>query len=169
MVKSSISNIAIPLRNAGNQGNVMNFKRMSRGFTLIEVLITVAIVGILASIALPFYTDYIRRGKTQEATSQLANMRVRMEQWYQDNRSYVGYVDANCVSGANAIASGKYFTYACVSADGPPQSYSVVATGVAAQGMGGYVYSINQDNARTSTVPPAGSVNCWITKHGESC
>lgn len=144
----------------------MNFKFTSRGFTLIEVMIAVAIVGILASVALPSYTDYIRRGKAQEATSELANMRIKMEQWFQDNRQYSGYVDANCVANGKSLASGKYFSFTCASA---ADTYSISADGNAAQGMSGYKYSINQDNARASTVPPGSSVGCWVTKRGETC
>lgn len=138
----------------------------SKGFTLIEVMITVAIIGILAAVALPAYTDYVKRGKTQEATSELANMRVKMEQYFQDNRTYAGYVDASCVRAGVAILSGKYFTYACTT---EADEYSLTATGVAGQGMDGYIYTIDQNNAKTSTVPPAASVNCWVTKRGESC
>ena len=58
------------------------------GFTLIEVMITVAIVAILGSIALPAYFDYVRRGQLPEAFSNLADYRVKMEQYYQDNRNY---------------------------------------------------------------------------------
>src|SRR5260221_386939 len=63
---------------------------MSRqqGFTLIELMIVVVLIAVLASIALPQYTNYVKRGKAMEATSQLADMRVKLEQWYQDNRTW---------------------------------------------------------------------------------
>jgi type IV pilus assembly protein PilE len=68
----------------------------SRGFTLIELMITVVVIGILAAVAYPSYTDYIRRGKISQATSELSAMRVRLEQYYQDNRNYgvAGCADA---------------------------------------------------------------------------
>jgi len=58
------------------------------GFTLIEVMIAVAIVGILIAIALPSYRNYVIRGKLVAGTNALANMRAQMEQYYQDNRTY---------------------------------------------------------------------------------
>jgi type IV pilus assembly protein PilE len=128
------------------------------GFTLIEVMITVAIVGILAAVALPSYTDYVRRSKVPEATSALADMRMKMEQYFQDNRTYAG----GC---AVATTTAKYFSYAC--ADGAT-IYGITATGAPSQGMDGYSYSIDQNNARTSTVPGT-SANCWISKKGETC
>jgi len=59
-----------------------------RGFTLLEVMITVAIVGILAAIALPSYADYVTRGRITEATTGLSNLRQLSEQYFLDNRSY---------------------------------------------------------------------------------
>src|SRR5258708_6947981 len=60
------------------------------GFTLIEVMIVVAIVGVLAAIALPNYSDYVKRSKIIEATSVLSDLRVRYEQFFLDNRTYTG-------------------------------------------------------------------------------
>ena len=67
------------------------------GFTLIEVMIVVAIVAILAAVALPAYGDYVRRGQLPEAFSGMADLRVKLEQYYQDNRSY-GTSGGNCAS-----------------------------------------------------------------------
>src|ERR1700674_4881311 len=59
-----------------------------KGFTLVELMIVVAIIAILASIAVPAYNGYILRGKFAEAAGALAATRVKMEQYYQDNRAY---------------------------------------------------------------------------------
>src|SRR5262249_40616025 len=59
------------------------------GFTLLEVMITVAIIGILASIAIPMYSDYITRGKIVGATSRMGDIRTQMEKYFMDNRTYL--------------------------------------------------------------------------------
>lgn len=146
--------------------------RRHSGFTLIEVMIAVVIIGILASIAYPAYTDYIRRGKIAEALSTLAGTRARMEQFFLDNRTYVGSDAANMPCNSTVMDAGKkHFTYACSSLG--TGTYTITATGVASDGMGPFVYTIDQANTRTSTITGlsgwSGSTTCWVTKKGGVC
>lgn len=143
--------------------------KIQKGFTLVELMIVVVIVGILASIGIPAYSNYVLRGKLTEASTELAGMRVKLEQYYQDNRTYVG----GCAAGTVApLPSGtKYFTYTCPTLTA--SAFTVTATGVEAQGTGDFVFTIDQNNTKQTTDAPADwgamPVNCWITKQGESC
>ena len=144
----------------------MTHAKHNSGFTLIELMIVVAIVAILAAVALPAYNDHVTRGKIAEATSNLANLRVRMEQFFQDNRTYIG---GPCNPPA---AETRYFTYACAPA-ATLTTFGIQATGVAAQGVGGFVYTINEVNAKTTVMSApstwTGSVTCWVTKKDGGC
>lgn len=153
----------------------------ARGFTLIEVMIVVAIVAILASVAYPAYTDYIRRGQLQEAFTNLANYRIRMEQYYQDNRRYTTGAAANTCAGAaaaNPLTAAelggpiRHFTYACVPGNSG-QTYVLTATGVAGSNTAGYVYTINEAGARQTTqfrgVAQNPARDCWASRAANSC
>ena len=133
---------------------------------MIELMIVVAIIGILAAIAIPSYSDYVTRSKIPEAVSGLAGMRVRMEQYFQDNRSFVGACTAGTV--APLPAATQNFTFACSNLS--LTSYTVTATGIGT--MNGFVYTVNQANARATTGVPsgwAGSGSCWVTAKGGTC
>jgi type IV pilus assembly protein PilE len=148
----------------------------NRGFTLIEVMITVAIVAILASVALPSYNDYIRRGQVQEAFTYLSDYRIKMEQYYQDNRNYGATAGTVCATDATAStwsgfnpSDAKYFTFSCVTAN-TGQSYTITATGSSGRATG-HVYAINQAGNKTTTLfkGDAVAVACWLAKASSTC
>ncbi len=135
-----------------------------RGFTLIELMITVAIIAILAAVAVPQYTDYVTRGRIPDATSGLAAKRVQMEQYFLDNRTY---------SGAPACSSdtqtSPYYTFSCSGADAT--SFTLQAVGRGA--MTGFTYTVNQNDTKTTTISNVsgwtGNSSCWVIKKGGVC
>ncbi len=135
-------------------------RRMS-GFTLIELIVTIAIIAILARVSYPAYVDYVTRGKLSEATSNLAVMRVQIEQFFQDNRTYV----AATVCGTPP--AGKYFVFTCPTLTAT--AFTATATGIATAGMGGFTYTVNQANVQATTAAPTGwatSATCWVVRKG---
>ena len=134
-------------------------------------MIVVAIIGILAAIAIPSYTDYITRSKITEATSSLSDLRIKMEQYYQDNRNY-GTTAAACPA-AVAMPTGRYFTYACNwGTPASTQGYTLTATGITTQGLTGFSFTLDQSNNRTSVATLSGwsgSTTCWVTRKGGVC
>ena len=146
----------------------------SRGFTLIEMMIAVALVAILAAIAMPNYNNYARRGQLSEAFTALSDMRVKMEQYYQDNKYYGAAANStNCptLSGYSAFpVTGKYFTVTCAGGAAPSQTYTITATGGGGL-TSGYDYTVNQIGAK-GTTKFGGSTStaaCWLTKSATVC
>lgn len=144
------------------------------GFTLIEVMITVAIVGILAAVAYPSYRDYITRGYLVDATTALAAYQADMERHFQDNRTYASVTVGGttyttpCKRGEDANRkAGKFFLISC--ADPAPAAYVVSAVGSGP--VSGFTFTINQAGVKTTTAP-SGYGNCstdWIVKKGQAC
>jgi len=135
--------------------------KVNSGFTLIELMIVVAVIGILMAIAIPNYNDYVMRSRITEATSALSDMRVRMEQYFQDNRTYVGAYAAGTV--APPPVNTNSFDFSTPAAP-DATTYVVEATGKGK--MTGFRYRVTQ-NGRDTTAVPAGwsgaNGGCWVT------
>jgi type IV pilus assembly protein PilE len=139
-----------------------------RGFTLIELVIALAVIAILTASAVPSFTDFLRRGRITEAVTRLADYRARMEQYFLDHRRYDDGA-GNCGASAQAATPADAFTVAC-SADA--DVYTVTATGLVAKGMHGFVYTVDHANARKTTSVPRGwlaSDLCWVMRRDGSC
>ncbi|MBC7514764.1 MAG: prepilin-type N-terminal cleavage/methylation domain-containing protein [Herminiimonas sp.] len=143
------------------------------GFTLIEVMITCAIIAILSAIAYPSFADFVLRGKLVEPTNALSGIRASMEQYYQDNRTYAN-VSTTIISPCDTtllLLPLKNFNVTCKLTTGP-EAYTITATG-SQPATTGFIYSITNANVQSSTVGAVwGATTCptaWITKNGDAC
>lgn len=144
-------------------------RRSARGFTLIEIMIVVALAAILAAIAVPSYNDYVTRGRIPDATSNLATKQVQLEQFFQDNRTYLGS-DANVNRPCFNDTRNRHFDFTCTVLTAT--TYTLQATGKGP--MAGFGFTVDQANQRQTTAVPAGWAapapnNCWVTRKGGVC
>lgn len=113
-----------------SQHPVISSHRRSSGFTLIELMIAVVIVGILLAVAFPSFMDSIRKGRRSEAFSALAAMQQAQERYRGNNPSYASTSELATASPA-AVASptrpGGYYTLSVASPSAT--SYIVTADG----------------------------------------
>lgn len=133
-----------------------------QGFTLIELMITIAIVAILSAVAMPAYTAYIQRARVPVALDALSAYLTRMEQRYQDVGNYAN--GANC---AVAVPAAGDFAVTCALSDAG-QGFTATATGGGP--VAGYTFTINHLGTRVTVAHPKGvpAVNCWSTR-GHTC
>ncbi len=137
------------------------------GFSLIELMIAVAIAAIISAFAIPAYRDHLRRTYTAEATSGLVLTALRLEQYYQDHRSYAKGV----ACGAALPPDGRFHFDCELSAGG--QAFLLTARGVRGEAMAGFRYTLNHQGGQRTTALPEGwatpPLDCWITRRGQAC
>jgi type IV pilus assembly protein PilE len=139
-----------------------------RGFTLIELMVTVGVVAILASLALPSYAAYVQRSRVPPALTALSMYQMRMELYFQDNRSYANAGGTACGVATPTVEGGN-FTLSC-SLTGTGASATFTATAQGTGSMTGYAYTINNFGTRATTGHPLGtpSGSCWSIR-GKTC
>ncbi|MBE0613902.1 MAG: type IV pilin protein [Burkholderiales bacterium] len=111
----------------------MNPKRRNRGFTLIELMVVVAIVAILAGIAYPSYKNYVLKGHRASAQAFLMDAAQRQQQYFLDNRAYASGLDllfgtATAAAAVPSEVSPYYGTPVVVTTAGPPATFLITAT-----------------------------------------
>jgi len=128
-----------------------------RGFTLLELMVTVAIVGIIGAIAFPSFTASVRKGRRADAADAAANVMQAQERWRANNVSYTTSL-SNLKIASSATTSG-YYTYAISAASGT--GYTLTFTPASGKGQ-------DKDTSCTSMVvtvnlgsPAYTPPTCW--------
>jgi len=129
----------------------------ARGFTLVEVMITVAIVGILAAVALPSYRDHIRTSRRSEAQSYLMSVAARQQQFLIDSRAYATTLATIGIAIPTNVNAAYDLTLVTVA--GPPPTFVLAATpkpGTDQVEEKCGPLTINQTGAKTASL-----TSCW--------
>ena len=128
-----------------------------RGFTLIELMIVIAIIGILAAIAVPIYTHYVYRSKQLEAKTLLMTIKTEQEQWRAENQSYTSTL-SNLVESNNMSIKAKWYKLSIPSADST--SFNAQAKGFVASGRATDIWFVTQSSFYASH-HPSSSETIW--------
>jgi len=120
----------------------------SRGFTLVELMVVVAVIGILAAIAYPSYKDYLRKGRRAAAQSMLMDVAQHQQQYLLDARSYA--TDLATLNVTTPTDVSDYYDITLVATDGPPPTFTATATPLSGTDQASDV-TLTIDNAGTKT------------------
>jgi prepilin-type N-terminal cleavage/methylation domain-containing protein len=152
-----------------------------RGFTLIEIMIVVAIVTILAAVAIPQYREYVVRGELSDMTTQLSIAQSQMENHFNLNRTYndSGAFVSPCTTPPTPSTK---FALNCVQipavaavppAPATPASYRFEAVGATTGLLKDFTMTIDGAGQKRTTSVPTGwgttPANCWLVRRGQVC
>ena len=133
-----------------------------RGFTLIELMIAVAIIGILAAIAYPSYNNYLMKGRRASAQAHLSDIAQRQQQYLLDARAYAPDLAAlNLTTPSDVSAYYSPITIVADNTAGAPPSFTVTATpkaGTAQVNDQCGILGIDNTGSKTASTGAAG---CW--------
>ncbi|MGJ7583180.1 type IV pilin protein [Variovorax sp. RHLX14] len=139
-------------------------RNAEKGFTLIELMITVAIVAILAAIAYPSYTEYARRSRRVEGQNLLNDAAARQERWRAQNGSYTNVASNLKLPNGTASQNGDYTLVLSAAADGSDGGYTLKAqrTGVQASDSKCGDFTLDAKGIKNMAADtPGTAASCW--------
>lgn len=133
------------------------------GFTLIELMIVVAIIGVISAIAYPSYDSYMKKSRRADAKVGLAKLADKQERFYLQNNTYTVSFDATGLNTSNVSVEGYYeFTVASTNlVSGFVLTATAVATKPQAKDTGCTVMTLSSTSAKEPNGDPATEKDCW--------
>jgi type IV pilus assembly protein PilA len=137
-------------------------RKIQSGFTLIELMIVVAIIGILAAVAIPQYQNYVARTQMSEALSLASGSKVALAEYFQSNGVFPGN-NATAGIGVSTTIKGKYVTSVTVSA-----TAATAASGTTAAAGAQGILTVSLNETGTHTLLKGGTMILTGTDSGGS-
>ncbi len=136
-------------------------KRLSAGFTLIELMITVAIIGILTSIAYPSYQDSMMKSRRVDAQGALMGFANAMERYYTVNNTYPAAGTAGIYAATSPVSGGTaYYLLSIAASTASTYQLQAARTGAQANDKCGTL-TLNQAGVKTFSGPGMAPADCW--------
>lgn len=137
--------------------------KSQRAFTLVELLVTIVIVGILAAIAIPAYTQHSIKAKRAAAESFIMSVANREEQYILDARQYTATLGAGGLGMTAPADVSAYYSISITNVGTTPPTYTVTATPTGAQAANDtQCGSVSVDHTGAKQVTGTGGVtSCW--------
>ncbi|WP_082926594.1 type IV pilin protein [Cupriavidus sp. D384] len=143
-------------------GGISRARASSCGFTLVELMVTVAIIGIIAAFVFPSYTSYVVRGNRAAAESYMLELASLQERFMVDNRAYAANLGALNAPATPASVSANYQVTLTAIAAATPPAYTITATPTgnqASRDTSCGTLSLNQAGDKTAT--GSAQAGCW--------